>query len=145
MVYSPNGRYIATTTVDDTLRVWDASTGQALQIDHDQSGVGNPAFSPDSRMVAESNDDNQIRVWTVCAYCQDPSALLRASDSQSLHRSPLSNAPKPSRRTVDGPAAGRGHAYSGPLRCLQVPTARASRGALEAIMGNSRTASTGSS
>ena len=81
VAYSPDGRYIATTSVDDTLRVWDASTGQVLQIDHDQSGVGNPTFSPDSRMVAESNDDNQIRVWTVCADCQDPSALLRASGS----------------------------------------------------------------
>ena len=79
--YSPNGRYIGTTSVDDTLRVWNAATGQVLQIDRDQSGVGNPTFSPDSQLVAESNDENQIRVWKVCPYCEEPSALLRASAS----------------------------------------------------------------
>ena len=100
VAYSPNGRYIATTSVDDTLRVWDASTGQVLQIDHDQSGVGNPTFSPDGRMVAESNDDNQIRVWTVCAYCQDPSALLRASDFSVV--SPLTPLERAEAATQDG-------------------------------------------
>ncbi|MGD0394068.1 MAG: TIR domain-containing protein [Acidimicrobiales bacterium] len=100
VAYSPNGRYIATTSEDDTLRVWDATTGQVLQIDHDQSGVGNPAFSPDSRMVAESNDDNQIRVWTVCADCQDPSALLRASDSSVV--SPLTPLERAEAASQDG-------------------------------------------
>jgi WD40 repeat protein len=100
VAYSPNGRYIATTSVDDTLRVWDASSGQVLQIDHDQSGVGNPTFSPDGRMVAESNDDNQIRVWTVCAYCQDPSALLRASDASVV--SPLTPLEQAEAASPDG-------------------------------------------
>ena len=74
--------------------------GQALQIDHDQSGVSNPAFSPDSRMVAESNDDNQIRVWTVCADCQDPSALLRASASSVV--TPLTPLERAEAATQDG-------------------------------------------
>ncbi len=51
-------------------------------------------------MVAESNDDNQIRVWTVCAYCHDPSALLRASDSSVV--SPLTPLERAEAASKDG-------------------------------------------
>ena len=87
IVYSPQGQYIVTTSIDDTMRVWNSATGQLLQIDHDLSFPGAPSVSPDGAFVAETNNDNQVRVWAVCPECQDPTALLKASRSSVV--SPL--------------------------------------------------------
>ena len=78
---TPDDRYVVTTSVDGTTRVWSAATGQQLEIDHDESGTENPSISPDGRLVAESNSDNQVRLWALCTDCADPSALLAASRS----------------------------------------------------------------
>jgi len=87
VAYSPDGRYIATTSADNTTRIWDATTGQLMQTDRDNAPTGRPTFSPDSQMVAEANTDGQLRVWSVCADCHDPAALFAASKSALI--SPL--------------------------------------------------------
>ncbi len=79
VAYSPNGRYIATTSVDDTMRVWNATTGQLMQVDHEETSPGSPSFNPAGQVLAETNNDNQIRLWAVCPDCGDPAALLSAS------------------------------------------------------------------
>ena len=79
VVYTRTGGYIVTSSGDDTLRVWDAATGQLMQVDRDESALGDVSASPDGRLVAEENSDNQVRVWAVCPDCRRPSALLAAS------------------------------------------------------------------
>ena len=66
VVYGSRDRYIITTSIDDTMRVWNATTGQLMQVDHDLSAPGAPSVSPDGALVAETNNDNQVRVWAVC-------------------------------------------------------------------------------
>ncbi|MGP0031281.1 MAG: toll/interleukin-1 receptor domain-containing protein [Acidimicrobiales bacterium] len=87
VTYSPTGRYLITTGADGTLRVWDASNGQLLQVNRDASIPSHPSVSPNGRLVAENNNDSQIRVWAVCPDCLDPSGLLAASRSSVV--SPL--------------------------------------------------------
>jgi WD40 repeat protein len=87
VAYSPDGRYLATTSGDNTLRIWDATTGHMLQIDRDPNSPNKPSFSPDGRFVVASNHRDQIRVWEVCAHCDDPAALL--AESRSSVVSPL--------------------------------------------------------
>jgi WD40 repeat protein len=87
VAYSPDGRYIATTSIDDTMRVWNATTGQLMQVDHDETNPSSPSFNPDGQTLAETNNDNQIRLWAVCPDCGDPAALLSASRSSVV--SPL--------------------------------------------------------
>ncbi len=87
VVYSSRGEYIISTSTDDTMRVWNAATGQLLQVDHDLSAPGAPSASPEGGLVAETNNDNQVRVWAVCPDCQAPAALLKASRSSVV--SPL--------------------------------------------------------
>jgi len=87
VVYGSRDQYIVTTSTDDTMRVWNAATGQLMQVDHDLTAPGAPSVSPDGTLVAETNNDNQVRVWAVCPECQDPSALLKASRSSVV--SPL--------------------------------------------------------
>jgi WD40 repeat protein len=89
IVYSSRGEYIITTSTDDTMRVWNSTTGQLLEIDHDLSFPSAPSVSPDGAFVAETNNDNQVRVWAVCPQCQDPGALLKASRSSVV--SPLTS------------------------------------------------------
>jgi len=84
--YSPVGNLMATTSFDTTMRIWNASTGQLLQIDHDNSFTSVPLFSPDGRYVVEVNIDQFLHVWASCADCQDPSALLAASRSSVVPR-----------------------------------------------------------
>jgi len=81
VTYSPVGDLMATTSFDTTMRIWNASTGQLLQIDHDNSFTSVPLFSPDGRYVVEVNIDQLLHVWPSCPDCQDPSALLAASRS----------------------------------------------------------------
>ncbi|HEY5024432.1 MAG TPA: toll/interleukin-1 receptor domain-containing protein [Acidimicrobiales bacterium] len=88
-VYSARGQYIITTSIDRTMRVWNATTGQLLQVDRDLSFPGAPSVSPDGAFVAETNNENQVRVWAVCPDCQDPTALLKASRSSVV--SPLTS------------------------------------------------------
>jgi WD40 repeat protein len=86
VTYSPVHDLMATTSFDNTLRIWDASTGQLLRTDPDDSFTSIPLFSPDGRYVIEVNLDQILHVWPSCPYCQDPSALLAASRSSVVPR-----------------------------------------------------------
>jgi WD40 repeat protein len=79
VVFTSTGGYIITSSGDDTLRVWDATTGQLMQVDRDDSALDDVSSSPDGRWVAEENSHNEVRVWAVCPDCRQPSALLTAS------------------------------------------------------------------
>ncbi|HEY7948546.1 MAG TPA: hypothetical protein VID75_12785, partial [Acidimicrobiales bacterium] len=89
VVYSSHGQYIITTSTDDTMRVWNAATGQLMQVDHDLSFPSAPSVSPDGAFVAETNNESQVRVWAVCPGCQDPAAMLKASRASVV--SPLTS------------------------------------------------------
>jgi WD40 repeat protein len=79
LAYSSVGHLIATTSFDNTLRIWNASNGQLLQVDHDGSFTSVPSFSPYGQYVTDVDLDYNLHVWQSCLDCQDPSALLAAS------------------------------------------------------------------
>ena len=81
VTYSPVGDLMATTSFDNTLRIWNASTGQLLQTDTDNAFTHLPLFSPDGRYVIEVNLNYGLHVWAACPDCLDPSALLAGSRS----------------------------------------------------------------
>jgi WD40 repeat protein len=63
-VFSPDGKRIATASVDHTARVWDAATGRLLATLTGHSGpVNDAAFSPDGSRIVTASDDGMARVW----------------------------------------------------------------------------------
>lgn len=62
--FSQDGRWLATTSGDGTLRVWDRSRG-GLPVElhgHDRP-TWTPVFSPDARHLATASNDGTARVW----------------------------------------------------------------------------------
>jgi len=59
--FSPDGKKIATTSYDSTVRIWDAESGKKLQ--KLTGGARSAAFSPDGKKIVTASDDNTARIW----------------------------------------------------------------------------------
>jgi WD40 repeat protein len=64
---SPDGRQIASSSRDRTIRVWDMDTGGALigTFEGHTDVIWSVAFSPDGKHIASGSSDQTIRVWLV--------------------------------------------------------------------------------
>jgi serine/threonine protein kinase len=63
---NPAGTQVASGGLDDTIRLWNAQTGELLQVlTGHRKPVNSLAFSPNGQWLVSSSDDNTIRVWTV--------------------------------------------------------------------------------
>ena len=66
VLFSPDGRWIATCSDDTTIRLWDAETGDLVRsLSGHEARVNRMAFSPDSTWLVSGADDNTIRRWNV--------------------------------------------------------------------------------
>ena len=65
-VFSPDGRHVATSSRDQTTRIWDARTGAELVILRaHQSDVRRCGFSRDGRLLVTVSEDTTARVWSL--------------------------------------------------------------------------------
>ena len=64
VVWSPDGKHIASSSDDKTVRVWDAATGMLLRtLEGHSSSVESVAWSPDGKYIASGSDDKTVMVW----------------------------------------------------------------------------------
>ncbi|MCI0610754.1 MAG: helix-turn-helix domain-containing protein, partial [Anaerolineae bacterium] len=66
VTFSPDGKYVLTSSVDKTARLWDAQTGHEVRrlMGHTDI-VGYVAFSPDGKYVLTGSADKTARLWDV--------------------------------------------------------------------------------
>ena len=64
VAYSKDGAKIVSGSTDKSVRVWDASTGAALQqLNGHTANVNSVAFSHDGMYIVSGSSDKSVRVW----------------------------------------------------------------------------------
>src|SRR5262249_1621490 len=64
IAFSPDSRYLASSSLDKTIRLWDVSNQKnVFAFRGHASGVTCVVFSPDGRYVASASMDHTVRLW----------------------------------------------------------------------------------
>jgi WD40 repeat protein len=64
VAYSPDGKRLATSGWDSTVKVWDPATGkEVLTLKGHKDYVRTVCFSPDGKRLASASGDKTVRVW----------------------------------------------------------------------------------
>ena len=64
VAFSPDGTRIVSGSYDNTVRIWDTSTGEQLVVlQGHEDAVSSVAFSADGERVASASRDGTIRIW----------------------------------------------------------------------------------
>jgi roadblock/LC7 domain-containing protein len=64
VVFSPDGKLIASASHDKTVRLWDVASGQVRSIlEGHRDKVNAVAFSPDGKLVAPASYDMTVKLW----------------------------------------------------------------------------------
>ncbi len=101
--FAPDGKRIASASSDQTIRIWDAASGEnLLTLSGHSDSVRSCAFAPDGKRIASASDDQTIRIWDAasgenlltlnghsrpvlsCAFAPDGKRIASASDDQTI-------------------------------------------------------------
>jgi len=64
VTFSRDGRWIASTSADQTARIWDVETGASLKtLSGHQGPVYSASFSPDGALLVTAGADKTVRLW----------------------------------------------------------------------------------
>jgi WD40 repeat protein len=61
--FSPNGNWVASGSVDSTVKIWNKESGKIILTIKQPNGVTYIAFSPDGNYLATASYDEKIRLW----------------------------------------------------------------------------------
>ncbi|MFF3326227.1 caspase family protein [Streptomyces sp. NPDC002889] len=83
MAFSPDGKLLASSGNDKTVRLWDVATRKQLgnPLTGHTDSARSVAFSPNGKLLASSSDDKTVRLWDVAARKQLGNPLTGHTDS----------------------------------------------------------------
>ncbi|UCF07668.1 MAG: hypothetical protein JSW28_08500, partial [Thermoplasmata archaeon] len=82
IAWSPDGRFLATPSVDKTIRIWDVARGECVAVlEGHRSGVTCVAWSPDNKYIASGSHDGTIRYWNISLKKCEKSPIRFPDDS----------------------------------------------------------------
>ncbi len=61
--FSPDGRQLASTSLDNTVKLWTSSGTLVTTLKGHDAGTWSVDFSPDGQILASSSDDTTVRLW----------------------------------------------------------------------------------
>jgi small GTP-binding protein len=61
--WSPDGRFLASPSNDETIRIWDVARGECTAVLEHKDAVRSVAWSPDSSKLVTANPRNTIYIW----------------------------------------------------------------------------------
>ena len=94
--FSPDGKFIMSASIDKTIRIWDAKTGQQVgEPLEDDTYFWYADFSPDGKyIVSTSWEDGTLRIWDaksglqlhleVCEVCKDDGPAAFSTDVRHI-------------------------------------------------------------
>ena len=66
VIFSPDGRRLATWAWDNVLRIWDADSGASIAaLEGHRDGISSAAFSPDGTRIVSGSYDRTVRIWSL--------------------------------------------------------------------------------
>jgi hypothetical protein len=113
VVFSPDGRRLASGGTNNTVKIWDTATGQDLRTLNGHAVSANcVAFSPDGRRLASGSSDTTVKIWDTAtgqelaslkghtspvrsvAFSPDGQRLASGSDDRSINLWEVSVSPE---------------------------------------------------
>jgi WD40 repeat protein len=63
--FSPNGQFLASASMDNTIKVWQVQDGKLTKTFPDKSWISSLSFSPNGQLIADACADKTVKIWSL--------------------------------------------------------------------------------